>query len=211
MSEVNITYETLFDLLRKEKTRDELQKFDENFLNDVMDYLKEKKALLESLKTKNDLFAAGEKKRTEVQYENIIKIISELYERREKKIIMMALDKSRASASVVDTTALMKEENVLYQNLVELFNSFRRGILCNILEAKRICVELPKAIEMPEEEEKKEEQKSDKKKVKISEFVPKFVGTDLKEYGPFEAEDEAELPDDVAELLIEKGSAEPIL
>ena len=118
MGEVNITYETLFELLRREKNREELQKLDDSFLNDVLDYLNEKKQQLELLKTKNDLFAVDEKKKAEIQDENIKKIIRELYERREKKIITIAIDKSRTSESVVDTSTLLKEEKLDRKSVV---------------------------------------------------------------------------------------------
>ena len=57
-------------------------------------------------------------------------------------------------------------------------------------------------------EPKKEVEENKTKKVKITEFIPKFVGTDLNEYGPFDINDIADLPSDVAELLVDKGSAD---
>lgn len=38
---------------------------------------------------------------------------------------------------------------------------------------------------------------------------PEFVGVDLEEYGSYEAGDTAELPGDNAEILINRGIAEP--
>ena len=67
MGEVNITYETLFEILRREKNREELQKLDESFFNDVLNYVKEKKQQLNDLQTKDDLFAVEEKKKAEIQ------------------------------------------------------------------------------------------------------------------------------------------------
>lgn len=211
MGDVNITYETLFELLRLEKTREDLQKLDPGFFNDVLGYLQEKKAQLETLKTKDDLFAAEEKKKADLQDDNIKKILREFYERREKKILTMAVDKSRTSESVVDTSALLAEERVLYDDMVKLLDSFRRGILFNLLEANGIDVVVP---EQPKEESDSKEESSEAKegvkRIKITEFVPKFVGTDLEEYGPYDNEDTAELPEDVAEMLIDKGSAEEV-
>jgi DNA replication initiation complex subunit (GINS family) len=42
------------------------------------------------------------------------------------------------------------------------------------------------------------------------EEVPQFVGTDMKNYGPFGKGDVANLPEDVTRLLIEKRFANPI-
>ena len=52
-----------------------------------------------------------------------------------------------------------------------------------------------------------------KKPVKLLRFlshVSKFVGTELEEYGPFEEEDIANLPTEIADVLIAKGKAEEI-
>jgi len=40
--QVRITYETLYELLRREKSNDELQKLDESFFRDVIEYLAER-------------------------------------------------------------------------------------------------------------------------------------------------------------------------
>jgi len=40
--------------------------------------------------------------------------------------------------------------------------------------------------------------------------VPKFVGKELEEYGPFAEEDIANLPVEIAEVLINKGKVEEI-
>ena len=71
--EINITYETLFELLRREKNREELQKLDNNFFLDVVNYLKDKKSALEL--PKNDIFAAEERRKAETQLENIKNIL----------------------------------------------------------------------------------------------------------------------------------------
>ena len=71
MSEINISYETLFELLRREKTRDELQKLEDSFFTDVVNYLKEKEEFLQNQKKKQDLFAADEIYKAEKQLENI--------------------------------------------------------------------------------------------------------------------------------------------
>ena len=45
--EVNITYETLYELLKREKDMTDLQKLDSSFFNDFVDYLNEKKKMLD--------------------------------------------------------------------------------------------------------------------------------------------------------------------
>ena len=50
MTDVIITYETLYELLRREKSRKELQKLDPNFYQRVTNYLEEKNIILKSQK-----------------------------------------------------------------------------------------------------------------------------------------------------------------
>ena len=216
MKEINITYETLFELLRREKTREELQKLDPEFFRDVLNYITEKTKSYEELKNKTDLFAADEKKKAEKQLQNIKKIIKELYERRERKIITAALDNSRMFSVVVDKSAMLEEEKKFFESVLDVLNKFRKDVLFSILEAKEpVISEEKKEIK----EDAKEEQKTDeaeeepKKEILMIRFlypVPKFVGKSLEEYGPFDKDDVANIPSELAELLVKKGRAELI-
>ena len=49
-----------------------------------------------------------------------------------------------------------------------------------------------------------------KKRVLITHPVPKFVGKELEVYGPFNPDEEAELPSEIADILINKGRAKEI-
>ena len=61
--EVVITYETLFEILRREKTREELQKLPDNFHNDVGKYLSDKKQTMLSIA--NDQFSEIEQEKAQ--------------------------------------------------------------------------------------------------------------------------------------------------
>lgn len=220
--EINITYETLFELLRREKTREELQKLENSFFSDVVEYLKGKNEVLNL--PKNDLFAAEERRKAETQLENIKNILKELYEKRERKIINMALDMSRTSmgalnSEIVDTSAMLKEEKELFDYLVENLNNVRKNVLYNILEAKIPDVEKKEEEnkeevneienkEKAEPEPEKDEENKTQKQVRFLHAVPRFIGKDLEEYGPFEQEDVANLPSEIADVLINKERAE---
>ncbi|MEK6828420.1 MAG: hypothetical protein AABX78_03650 [Nanoarchaeota archaeon] len=204
--EVIITYETLFELLQREKERNDLQRLEPNFFNDVIGYIKDKKRILEA---KDSTFAKEEIKKTERQLENIYKILKELYERRERKIISIALDKSRTKSNLIDTTALLKEEKVIFDALTSLLDAYRDSILYSVLNEKMPFMH---QINNKREEEFKTalELKKPIKLVRFMSPVSKFVGPELEEYGPFEEEDIASLPVEIADLLISKGRAEEI-
>jgi hypothetical protein len=44
--------------------------------------------------------------------------------------------------------------------------------------------------------------------VEFESSCPEFMGTDLESYGPFEEGDTAEIPEDNAEILVNRGQAE---
>lgn len=249
--EVNITYETLFEMLRLEKNREELQKIDPEFFSHVLTYLREKLQILNA--SKQTIFGDEQQENTRRQLENVKKIIKELYEKREKKLMMMALVKSRTKSSVMDTSSILKEEQHLFSQLVNTLDSFRNSMLMNLLELKEAQV---KAVEVQQQrneglvvdnkvivsdtgnnnnnnlinanknvtnisesnnnaqqitaanENTANAEDSELKLLRILEQVPQFVGTDLEVYGPFMPEDVANIPTDVANLLVETGSAE---
>ena len=204
--EISVSYETLFDLMKREKERADLQKLDENFFQYLTEFLKEKNNLL----NKSPDESVEEKRDSERQLENIKKILIDLYGRREKKISGLALDKSKTKSTIVDTNTLLKEEKQFFDDLIKLFDRYRHGILFNILDGKLPIVEEKKETHQVEAPEKEKEVKKNKKMIRFTNAVPKFVGEELEEYGPFEEEDIANLPIKIADLLVSKGRAEEI-
>ena len=85
MENIKITLETLYDILRNEKKKEDLQKLDVSFFFDVAGYLREKMALLEAKRGGDNNFTAGEKEKLEYELRSIRRILKELYEKREKK------------------------------------------------------------------------------------------------------------------------------
>ncbi len=61
-----------------------------------------------------------------------------------------------------------------------------------------------------ESEESSHEPEDGYKIVKTTSDVPEFMGTDLEAYGPFDEGEEIEIPDDNAEILVNRGNAELI-
>ena len=199
-----ITYETLYELLRLEKYRKELQKLDDNFFTNVAKYIDEKKSILHSQESKDSVFAAQNIEKTRKQLENIQKILKELYEKRESKILQIALFCSRTKTTLQDQSILLEEEKKMYQHLVEELDSFRTGIQNRLLEGKK------PELKTQTKDIKTQAQDSKNKLVKFIQAVPQFMAEDMNTYGPFEAEDMANLPSKVSEVLIKNNRAEEI-
>ena len=129
MEEIKITLETLYDILRNEKKREELQKLESTFYQDVAKYIKDKIAFLEQRKIDKDIFATGERDKLEYELRSIRRIMKEIYEKREKKIIDIALNKSRTGSDIIDTGSMLQEEKEFYLKNLRHLDEFRRGIL----------------------------------------------------------------------------------
>ncbi len=136
MENIRITLETLYDLLRNEKKKEDLQKLDSSIYVDIVNYFKEKVSFLEKRKSDKDLFSSGEVDKMEYELRSIRRILKELYEKREKKIIDIALNKSRTGSEIIDTSSMLPEEKEFYLRTLANLDEFRRGILFNIFKGE---------------------------------------------------------------------------
>ncbi len=208
--EVNITYETLFELLKREKDMADLQKLEPSFFNDFVDYLNEKKKMLDKEDT---LFSYDEKKKVEKQIENAKRIIKDIYERREKKILNIALIKSRTKSNVMDISSLLENEKRFFDEIVRVLNVFRSKVIDKIIDgnyALEINIEEKLSESSAKNENDSENVVKNTKLVRFLHAVPKFIGKELEEYGPFKEEDIANLPIEIAEILLNKEKVEEI-
>ncbi|MBW2971921.1 hypothetical protein KY359_02695 [Candidatus Woesearchaeota archaeon] len=143
--DVVITYETLFELLRIEKNREDLQKLDESFFDDVKAYLNDKREAFESKQSQSLLFAADDKERARLEIENIKKILKQLYDIRERKIINTSLSKARTGVTLVNTANMLPSEMLLFDSISMVLTEFRTNILY-----KLACGELPNVDALPD-------------------------------------------------------------
>lgn len=197
--EIVITYETLYEVLRREKSREALQKLDDRFFDDVLTYLNEKQKTYAESMQKNDMFSLSEREGIAVQLANIRRILKELYDRRERKIIDIGLNKSRTSSDVVDTTNMLPSEQLFFDSVIGLLSRFRQSVLLNIIEGKK-----------PEIATHAKKVSATVKQVKFLQDVDQLVGEEMELYGPFMRNDKAELPNTLANILIGQGSAQEV-
>ena len=122
--EVAISYETLFEMLRREKNREDLQKLDPSFFGDTFEYLNGLHAQLRQKHTEGASDEAIEL--VQLQMHNIKKILRDLYGRREKKIVHMAVIMSRTRNTVVSTDALLESEQRLFSALQGLLQDHKQ-------------------------------------------------------------------------------------
>ncbi|MEM5772631.1 MAG: hypothetical protein QXL86_00145 [Candidatus Aenigmatarchaeota archaeon] len=175
MAEETITFELIRKIQREEERSPKLSKLPENFYQNVKNYLQQKRRILEKM----------EDRKASVELKNIERLIEDIFNRRERKIVTQAINSARVGLSVENLT---DEEKEFFEKVKEIIKSRREKFLKEMME--------------------KLEEKESISMVVFKEAVPEFVGADMKTYGPFEKGDIAKLPEENAKILIEKGLAE---
>ena len=184
-----ITHEALYEILTREKSKQDLQKIDQDFFQQLSAYLEEKELILNSQKEKNSF--PEEIKKTEKQLRTIKQLANEIIERRKRKILDLALLNSRTETATKAKNMLPNEES-LYDSILSSLQQF------SITEKESKVLK----DENPED--------TNTTLIRFIHSVPKFVGTDSNIYGPFTKEDIANLPEKTAGILIRKNRAEKI-
>jgi len=126
--EIHITYETLFDLLRKERSLDELQPLDVQFWAQVVGYLNDRSTFLSRT-------SSLEQEKARLQLQNIKRILREIYDRREQKIVNLAVNVVRTEATpYVDKRNMLAEEKALFDETLALLEKYKKGILFEVFD-----------------------------------------------------------------------------
>lgn len=181
-----ITYNDLYEAARKERYSDQLQPLPKNFITEIAEYLKEKKQL--SLK-EDDVFSDMIVK-TKKQLENAITLFRELMIRRRKKILNLVLIASETGISKQDFDNMLSFEK-------SLFEEFMKNIEISDKELNELL----------------SERKMEKLKNELIMFktdIGQFLDMEGEKIGPFEKGQIANIPKDVAKILIDDGKAEVI-
>lgn len=176
---MELSYDEIRRIHRLERNTSKLAELEEDFLESLIAFLKgEKKDYLDSLKEMN--FSRDR------DFINLKKMIEEIFSLREKKVLGMALIASRTNE--FDEKNMFSEEKKFFRSLLALMKKNREALQETFLVGS----------------EKKEEKKSKKEgnvSVKILSDVPSFIGTDMKEYGPYKKNEVIQLPSKIAKLF----------
>jgi DNA replication initiation complex subunit (GINS family) len=230
MEEIKITLETLYDILRNEKKREELQPLEATFLIDVVSYMREKQTLLTEKVESNELFAAGAREKLDYELKSIKRILKEIYEKREKKIIDIAINKSRTGSDIIDTGSMLREEKAFYEETLGTLDKFRVGVIAKLFKGELPLIlssqplvepltKISKSSKDPPAEtispsksalSEDPEKPIDMTKVKFIHPMPSFVWKDMKVYGPYDKGQEIDIFPEVADLLVRKNRAEKV-
>jgi DNA replication initiation complex subunit (GINS family) len=186
-----INYKTLRRIQQAEQTASGLTKIDVNFYRDVAAYVKNLEQSIETEKNPQKLKLFSD------EISNTKKIISSIYELREKKIVHTALSTVRSGTP--DLKNLLEVEKRLFDSLVEQIRSSRQ----EVFEGHK---ENPSPTSLPSQptEPSPAREPNTNPVVRVIEDTPEFVGTDEKTY-TLRKEDVLSLPNETAGPLLKKG------
>lgn len=201
----DFSYEQLFDIVRRERAREELQDLDDDFYAQAAEYTKD---LEEQIRKHDPLDSNADNIRT--QLVNSKKLLREVYDRREKKILFLALNKVRTGSNMIDTSAVIESEKPLFENLLDALQKQRELLAPSPppLKATKATPYEPKKPQQKPQQKQDVAPKSGELKIKVTASVPKFLGANGESHGPYEQGAEVALPERIARILIRKGRAE---
>jgi DNA replication factor GINS len=174
-------YDELYEAWKKEKETAEIQALPGDFYIRLADYVKkirEESRMLDEKTTKGRL--------TYFEFRNVRKMAKELIQLRYRKALRKTM-----TERILPKETLTKEEEKLHGGtlpLAESYQAFLKDIVRGRLSGME--KEKPKHILL-----------------RFLKEVPAIIGSDMKPYGPFKAEDIATLPAENARILINQGVA----
>lgn len=174
-----ISYEDIYNIVRQEKYNEVLQKLPKNFINEVREYIKEKKKNLEKKSGEFDEALNKLKK----QFENALILIDELFCIRQKKIVNLALLAKISGVSKYDIENMLPEEKELFEEILKKIKEIDEKIKIKLNDQK--------------------EEKRNNILVRFKEDIPEFLDAEGNKLGPFKKGDIVNLPYDIAKILLE--------
>lgn len=182
-----ITYNDIYEAARKERYSEQLQPLAKNFVTEVANYLKEKKEIAAK---EDDVFSDVIMK-TKKQIENAITLFKELMLRRRKKILNLILIAAETGISKQDFENMLQIEKDLFEDLMKNIDASDKklgGVLNGgkgeeILKNELVC---------------------------FIEDVEEFVDINGEKMGPYEKGQMANIPKEIAKILVDGKKAEII-
>ncbi len=181
-----ITYNDIYEAARKERYSTQLQPLLKNFVEEVANYLKEKREIA----SKEDDEFSDVIMKTKKQLENALTLFKELMLRRRKKILNLVLIAAETGISRQDFDNMLAFEKDLFEDLMKCIDSSDKKV-SEVLGGGK-------------------QEDSQNELVVFVENVEEFMDLEGGKMGPFEKGQVANIPKEIAKILIEDNRAEII-
>lgn len=171
-----ITYNDLYEALRKERYSDDLQLLAKTFLTDTSEYFSDKKKFSD----KDDDMFSDVVLKSKKKLENAMSIFKELLLRRRKKILNLAFVASETGISKKDFENLLDFEKELFEDIVKSLEKADKNLSDSMVGGKS---------------------DSKFKLVRFLDKVEEFLDVEGETLGPFEKGEVANLDKEIVEIL----------
>ncbi|MFC1710578.1 hypothetical protein ACFLZJ_00235 [Nanoarchaeota archaeon] len=183
-----ITYNDVREATRKERYSKQLQPISKNFVTEVSNYLEEKREIA----SKEDDSYSDIIIKTKKQLENATTLFKEFIRIRKKKILDLVLIAAETGISKQDFDNMLLFEKALFEDLMKCIDSSDKK-LNDLLKGK-------------EDEDVKKNQL-----VVFKTDVEEFVGLDGGKMGGYEKGQIANIPKEIAKILVDDDKAETVV
>jgi len=204
LNEDEISYRNLRKIQQMEKNSPVLTDLKSSFYKELSDYL-------EKLETSFKEEPASKQTILKDEIENTKKIATNIYEQREKKVLLSAISKARGGNP--DLNRMLEIEKNLYNSILDVIMQSREQILENKTNDNKEKMIDKENKEDTVEVEKKEDDENIKQNtnpiVRVTQDIPEFIGTDTRKYN-LRKNDVLSLPRDMSDTLSKRGVAKEI-
>ncbi|MBM3247479.1 DNA replication complex GINS family protein [Candidatus Pacearchaeota archaeon] len=190
-----ITYNDLYEALRKERYSEQLQPLIKDFVKEVSSYIKEKENVIGiggGNGSANGLFS-DETVKTKKQLENAISIFKELILRRKKKLLDLAFVSAETGISKRDFDNMLGFEKEMFEKIMKAVNEGDKILEQLLNGGEEGNNNLPK-----------------NKLVMFKQDTDEFLDLEGNKLGPFKKGDIVNIPQEIANILIVDSKADPI-
>ena len=189
-----INYRYLRKIQQSERDSPILTRIDSNFYTSLSKYLRDLDGRLEkeSSSQKYNLL------RDEIQ--NTKKIAANIYEQREKKVLLAAISKARGGNP--DLNNLVDVEQELFHSVLKLMKQSREQLF--IVKKKE-----KETITSEEKNNENKEKDNSNPIIRVTKNIPEFVGTDTRKYN-LSKNDVLSIPKDMSDTLSKRDAAKKI-
>ncbi len=185
------TYEDIYELFRNEQYSSDLQTLTIDDLKRIKKYFEEKNDETKNQDQSLNLFSTTNRAKIQVELSNATRVVKDMLERRERKVISRAVFNSRSDDSMRDTSNMLNAEEILYDQLIKLLQTSRKSILETIEKSDSLT-------------------SVNKSEIKSTEYyaqetIPEFFGPDMNKFGPFSRGDIVSIPQSISDILLTQG------
>jgi DNA replication initiation complex subunit (GINS family) len=183
-----ITYNDIYEALRKERYSEQLQPLNKEFVKEVSSYLKDRE---EAIAKDKDMFSI-ELQKNKKHLENAISIFKELMLRRKKKLLDLAFVSAETGISKRDFENMLHFEKETFEKIMKAINEGDKSME-KLLNGADETIETQK-----------------NKLILFKQDTEEFLDLEGNKLGPFKKGDIVNIPQEIANILIVDNKADPV-